>query len=155
MPSNPLLTNTLLSVLTFLKHKADERGLKPVITVAKLTNLLHSSGLNLTYQQLADLTKDHRIAPSIKSINKNQIELNLGNEEPIQPEIAPEMPDMEDENDEENQNSEESSDEEFNPNDFNMDEENSGEEGQPEDKEHEHKDETVANMASRALARAD
>lgn len=132
MPSNPLIKNTLLSMITFLKHKAEEKQLKPVITVAKLIDMLKSSGLNITYQQLAELAQDPTIAPSIKSINNNQVELTLGNEG--------------------------SPDEDFNPDDFSFDEngegDNSPDQQAPEDEEMPERENTVSNMAKRALARS-
>jgi hypothetical protein len=79
--TNPAIKNTLLTLLVFLKHKAEEKGLDPVISVSKVIDLLRGSGLKLSYQQLVDLTQDPSIAPSIKSINNNQIEINLGDED--------------------------------------------------------------------------
>lgn len=79
--TNPKLRNSFLTLLVFLKHKAEEKDLEPVISVSKVIDLLRGSGLKLSYQQLVDLTQDPTISPSIKSINKNQLELNLGTEE--------------------------------------------------------------------------
>jgi hypothetical protein len=154
---NIKLKNTLLSIVVFLKHKAEEKGLKPVITVAKLTDMLRSSGLRITYQQLVDLTKDPTIAPSIKSINKNQIEFNLGDDEEglAQPEVA----DVPMEPEEPQEGGEEG---DYNPDDFAMPE---GEEGAPEDQaaapapeeepQGKPQQSIVTQMAKRAAARAD
>ncbi len=86
--NDPRLRNSLLSIIAMMQHKAEDRGLRPVITIAKLQQLLEVAGVNVTYQQLVDLSKDPAIAPSIKSINRNQIVLNLGDEEPQEPDSA-------------------------------------------------------------------
>lgn len=114
-PSNPLIKNSFLAIVTLCKHKAEEKNLKPIITVAKITDMLRGSGLRITYQQIVDLTKDPLIAPSIKSINKNQIEFNLGSEaeeptEPVDLNFDQSQPSEE--------NGEGNSEEEYNPDDF-------------------------------------
>jgi hypothetical protein len=157
--SNPLIKNKLLMILTFLKHKAEEKGLKPIITVAKLTDMLRSGGLTITYQQLVDLSKDPTIASSIKSINKNQIELSLGTDdasdasgldlggmgqapdqsaEPVQPEEG-------------------TGDEEYNPDDFAAGDEDQGNTGNEMDDEEPIRPQQsiVTAMAKRAAARPD
>ena len=156
---NPQIKNTLMSMIIFLKHKAEEKNLKPVITVAKLTDMLRSSGLKLSYQQLVDLTKDPTIAPSIKSINKNQIEFNLGDEETVAP-VEPEAITPEDFG-EEQPETENAGDEEYNPEDFEMPEgeeapeESPAPEAEPEQAEPKQKESTVTQMAKRAAMRRD
>ena len=152
--TNPRTKNLLLTMIVFFKHKAEEKGLKPVITVAKLIDMLRSSGLRLSYQQLVDLTQDPTIAPSIKSINKNQIEFNLGGEEaPEEPGVAdiPFAPDEE-------------QGEEFNPDDFSQQEgsneapqgqaQNAGNAMEPEENFRPQQS-IVRQMAKRAMARPD
>jgi hypothetical protein len=75
------MKNILISIISLLKHKAEDKGLKPVISVAKLIDLLKVSGMTITYQQLLDLSKDPAIASSIKEINKTQVELSLSDDE--------------------------------------------------------------------------
>jgi len=154
--TNPAIKNTLLTLLVFLKHKAEEKGLEPVISVSKVIDLLRGSGLRLSYQQLVDLTQDPSIAPSIKSINQNQIELNLGDEEAAAP--AMDIP-MEPEPEE---GQAEGGDEEYNPEDFAMPEgeEQAPEEGQPtpqpqEEEEGRPQQSIVTQMAKRAASRPD
>jgi hypothetical protein len=150
---DPILKNSLVSVLAFLKHKAEDKGLSPVISVAKLIDLLKFSGMTLTYQQLLDMTHDPTISKSIKSINKNQVTISLGDEEPEeQPledlgNVAPE------------------GEEEFNPDDFQAPEEgNEFEEGETSESAPEENEEsnnfgkqksTVSQMAKRAMLRND
>jgi hypothetical protein len=147
---NPLIKNALLTVLTFLKHKAEERDLQPVITVSKLLNLL-PSGIKITYQQLVDLSKDPVIAQSIKSINKNQVELRLGSDAEEEPEPAPTVQPEKDEEQPEG-------DEEYNPDDFSFDEEGSEApaEGPPQQEEEpiRPQQDVVKQMAKRAAARS-
>lgn len=81
MSNNVLLKNALQEILTFLRHKAEDKGLQPVITVAKLTSMLHIAGVKVTYHLLSELVQDPDIAPMVQSLNKNQIVLNLGDEE--------------------------------------------------------------------------
>ena len=78
---NPRLKNNLLAMIILMKRKAENKGLDPVIPVAKVIDMLRSSGMHITYQQLAELTKDPTIAPFISAINKNQITINMGTEE--------------------------------------------------------------------------
>ena len=85
---NPRLKNNLLALIILMKRKAENNGLDPVIPVAKVIDMLRSSGMHITYQQLADLAKDPTIAPFISAINKNQIKINMGTEE-TEPEQAP------------------------------------------------------------------
>ncbi|VVC05570.1 Uncharacterised protein [uncultured archaeon] len=82
------LKNSLLSIIVFLKHKAEEKNLKPIISIAKLSDMLRGSGLSITYQQLLDLTKEPNIAPFIKDINRNQVEFNIDAEEPSDEEFS-------------------------------------------------------------------
>ena len=152
--SNPLIKNALLSVLTFLKHKAEEQDLRPVITVSKLLELL-PSGIKITYQQLVDLTKDPNIAKSIKSINKNQLELRLGSDEFDEDPVsapAPE-PKQPEENDGDNENFPEDDEEDYNPDDFSFDEEPASFEAPPEESMRPRPD-IVKQMAKRAASRA-
>jgi hypothetical protein len=125
---NPLIKNSFLAIVTLCKHKAEEKNLNPVISVSKITDMLRASGLRITYQQIVDLTKDPTIAPSIKSINQNQIEFNLGDEEASAPvdldfDQGQEAPP---ENGEEHG---EGNGEEYNPDDFSFPE-GEGQEGQ-------------------------
>ncbi len=83
------LLNSLLSIIAMMQHKAKDRGLRPVITISKLTDLLKVAGMTVSYQQIVDLTKDPMIAGSVKDINKNQITLNIDGE------TEPEAPDVE------------------------------------------------------------
>ena len=151
---NPLLKNALLSVLTFLKHKAEEKDLRPVITVSKILDLL-PTGIKINYQQLVDLSKDPFIAQSIKSINKNQIELRLGSDEEETPEPAPmEMQPAHDENAQPG----EGGDEEYNPDDFSFDEggEEAPQEGVPAQQEEPMypQPDVIKQMAKRAAQRS-
>jgi len=156
MPQNnkkidPILKNTLISVLAFLKHKAEDKGLSPVISVTKLVDLLKSSGMTITYQQLLDMTHDQSISKSIKSINKNQVTISLGGEEneeqPLQ-DFGGEP---------------ESSEDEFNPDDFQApeeDEEGENPEAAPVENEAEpnqygRQKSIVGSMAHRAMSRPD
>ena len=137
-----------------------DKGIVPVISVAKLIDLLKISGMTLTYQQLLDMTKDPTIAQSIKSINKNQVTIALRNDEvetPIE-NFPPE------ENTEEDNVGED--DEDFNPDDFNSEDEEFGnnleepnyentEEPQEHNSRYGQEKSTVSNMARRALSRAD
>jgi hypothetical protein len=159
--TDPILKNTLISVLSFLKHKANDKGIKPVISVTKLIDLLKTSGMTLTYQQLVDLTKDPTIAKSIKSINKSQVTIALGDEEP---EEAP-LEDLD--NTEPSFEDNEGEDEEFNPDDFQAPDEegfeedfsnennNSPEESEEHNSRYGSEKSTVSCMAKRALSRAD
>jgi hypothetical protein len=152
--SNPRIKNLLLTMIIFFKHKAEEKGLKPVITVAKLIDMMRGSGLRLSYQQLVDLSKDPTIAPSIKSINKNQIEFNLG-EESTEPTVADVMPP-------EQEQTEQGGEEEYNPDDFAMPEgndeemsqENSGNAMEPEENIRPQQS-IISQMAKRAASRPD
>jgi hypothetical protein len=152
--ANPLIRSTFLTVITFLKHKAEEKGLKPIITVSKLIDMLNSSGLNITYQQLADMAKDPIISPSIKSINKNQVEFNIGDEEATAPEELLPKTATPPENDESSENGD------FNPDDFEgpeNDEEQTQENpnNEMEDQGYRNQESTISQMAKRAAARAD
>ena len=159
---NPLLKNTLLTLLVFLKHRAEDKGLKPIITVAKLTDLLRGSGLKVSYQQLVNLSKDPAISSSIKSINKNQVELRLDDDEPSSS-TMPEISNVEPEGQsEENMDG----DDEYNPEDFAMPE---GEDEEPQEEQSEEgadyavepqegprqQQSIVSQMAKRAAARPD
>jgi hypothetical protein len=165
MPANPLIKNTLLTTIVFLKHKAEDNNLNPVITVTKLIDLLKAGGLNITYQQLADFAKDPLIAPSIKSINKNQVELTLGDEEaPVQTPPPIEQPQQAQQAQLAVQQAvqpEEMGEEEYNPEDFaapENDEEEQTEENADNEVANEtprNKESTVSQMAKRALNRAD
>jgi hypothetical protein len=151
-PVNPRIKNLLLTMIVFFKHKATEKDLKPVITIAKLIDMLRGSGFHLSYQQLVDMTKDPTIAPSIKSINKNQIEFNLGDESATEPSVADVMP--------QEQQPAQGDEEEYNPDDFAMPE---GEEGTPEEGEPQPfqqepqrpQQSIIHQMATRAMNRAD
>jgi len=80
-----MLRNNLLTLLTFLKHKAEDKGLKPIITVAKLIDMM--PGAKPTYDQLQELIdQDPTIGNFVKSKNRNQIELRLESEEASTPE---------------------------------------------------------------------
>lgn len=158
--TNPRIKNTLLTLLVFLKHKAEEKDLEPVIPVAKVIDLLRGSGLKLSYQQLVDLTQDPSIAPSIKSINKSQLELNLGEEDET-PAPAMDIPMEPEEGEGEDQG------EEFNSDDFSFPEgegEQAPVEGQPaqaaapapeEEPQGKPQQSIVTQMAKRAAARPD
>ena len=76
-----LLKNTLISIIALLRKKAEDKGLKPVISISKLSSLLQIGGLKVTYAQLKKMAKDPLIASYIKSINKNQVELRLDDSE--------------------------------------------------------------------------
>ena len=155
MPKQPnlLIKNALLSVLTFLKHKAEEKDLQPVITVSKLLELL-PSGIKITYQQLVDLSKDPVISQSIKSINKNQVELKLGSDADEEP--SSEIPDVQPENDENFDSAEDSNSDDFS---FDETEENFDDDGEfeptpqePEEEMHP-KPDVIKQMAKRAASR--
>ena len=141
-----------------MEHKAEEKDLEPVIPVSKVIDLLRGSGLKLSYQQLVDLTKDPSIAPSIKSINKNQLQLNLGDEETSTEPIVP----VAEPNQDVEQNPEGQGKEEFNPDDFAMPEgegneepqENSCNEMEPEENGRPQQS-VVRQMALRAAKRPD
>ena len=156
--ANPRIKNTLLSIIVFLKHKAEDKNLKPVITVAKLIDMLRSSGIKLNYQQLLDLTKNPFIAPSIKSINKNQIEFNLGDEEEpsefgLENASSTDQPEQE-EGGEEQESSDE--DGEYNPEDFEMPEDEETPENTVEpEAAPKQKESMVTAMAKRAAQRPD
>ena len=96
--SNPLLKNSLLSLLSFLRSKAVDKNLNPVISVEKVIDMLKSTGMHITYQQLADLVQDPIIAPAVASINKSRLTLTLSTEAPTEepamsePEIPMETP---------------------------------------------------------------
>jgi hypothetical protein len=151
--SNPLIQNTLLSLIVFLKHKAEEKSLKPVITIAKLSDMMRSSGMRITYQQLVDLSKSPAIAPSIKSINKNQIVFNLDTDEvePQQSEMPMEPIPNEEENPEENPD--EMGGDEYNPEDFSGPEE--GIENQEMQPPQHQQQSIISAMARRAANRPD
>jgi len=148
-PVNPRIKNLLMIMIVFFKHKATEKGLKPVITIAKLIDMLRGSGFHLSYQQLVDITKDPTIAPSIKSINKNQIEFNLGDESATEPSVADVMP--------QEQQPEQGEDEEYNPDDFAMPEGEEGEESQQLQQEEPQRPQQsiIHQMATRAMNRPD
>lgn len=158
---DPIMRNSLISILSFLKHKAEDKGVVPVISVAKLIDLLKTSGMTITYQQLLDMTQDPAIAQSIKSINKNQVTIALSSDEAV---AAP----TPQEDFTSTENNEEDAEDEFNPDDFNSDgesedfgsEDNSNNNYQ-DNEEPQHNSRygqqksTVSNMAKRALGRAD
>jgi hypothetical protein len=78
--TDPLLKNSLLSLISLMKRKAVERGLKPIIGISKVIDMLKSSGMTITYHQLYELCQDPDVKESISSINKNQITLSTGDE---------------------------------------------------------------------------
>jgi len=152
--TDPLLRNKLITVLSFLKHKAEDKGLEPVISVKKLIDLL---GIHITYSQLAELTKDPSISHEIKSINKNQVTLSLGEEE-----IPMAVPDEFSPNDFENEPSDEvpeESEEEFNPEDFQAPDEGESASADTSDEDQEREDVSISSgglvqsMAKRAAYR--
>ncbi len=72
---NPALKNTLLMLLVLMRHKAEDSGKSPIITIAKLTDIMKLSKMDLSYHQLLDLVQDPSISKLVKSINKNQLEV--------------------------------------------------------------------------------
>jgi hypothetical protein len=159
---NNRLSNTLLSVIVFLKHKAEEKDLKPIISVAKLVDMLKSSGLRITYQQLVELTNDPKIKSSIKSINKNQIEFNLGGDTNETPSPTEQSPEFNLGDDGEENAGQDQSDEDFNPDDFAIPEDGTGDEGvenpmeEPQQVQANYQQPSVVSqMAKRALNRPD
>ena len=147
----PMLKNSFLTLLKFLQHKTEDKGLAPVISVAKIIDMLKSTGITISYQQLLDLTKDANIASMIKSINRNQLVIrSVGDEEVPQPMPTPEP-------------EEENPEEEFNPEEFESseNEEGTGEEfGGPNEEEYmtsnpRPKKGVISTMARRALKRPD
>lgn len=165
MANNIGLKNTLLSLIIFLKHKAEEKDLKPVISIAKLIDLLKGTGLKITYQQIVDLTKSPEISSSIKSINKNQIEFNIGTEEIEQNEEP--QPTFDDQDFNPNSESEDREDEgdseesdELNPEDFEAPEDKESESSETENKDddfdekQESRKDLISSMAKRAASRS-
>ena len=157
--NNPRIKNSLMSMIIFLTHKAEEKELKPVITIAKLTDMMQSTGLRLTYQQLSELSKDPQIAPFIKSINKNQIEFNLGGEELQQEPAIPDFNTNEQpqaDSNEENPEDFAAPEDENNEESFNQTEENPNNAMEPQEYGPPHQQKSiVSQMARRAAARAD
>lgn len=75
LDSNSRLKNSIISLLSLLRHKAQDKGVAPVISISKILDMLKITGMNITYHQLVALSEDPSIASSIKSINKNQLTL--------------------------------------------------------------------------------
>lgn len=80
MPENSL-KNTLLSILVLLRNKAEEKGVEPVISTQKLSNLLQVSGIKPSQEQLSELLQNPEIAPFIASEDDTEVRLKQGGNE--------------------------------------------------------------------------
>lgn len=88
----PLLKNSFLEVLLLIKHKANDKGLRPVISMAKVIDMMGGAGMHVTPQQLLDLSQDSSVRGLIKSINKNELTVNTDYDDSGDSELEPELP---------------------------------------------------------------
>lgn len=78
---DPQLHASLLALLNLMVNKAKQNNLKPVIKTQKLIDLLKTSGITISYQQLRDLTNDPSIQSLISDCNKDQTTLNIDSDD--------------------------------------------------------------------------
>lgn len=74
--------NNLIALLGYLKSKGDQRAAGVKIPMSSVIALMQNTGQNISYDEIEALRqKNDAIKNMIKSVNKDEIILNTGDEE--------------------------------------------------------------------------